>query len=87
MKTLLAIAALLTAVPVQASIVDPHKATIDYCRLREAGEGQQEALRYAILRNVDHSIEAVVLDDGRDLDLALFDEGVDLLCPEWSLYQ
>ena len=79
--SLLAVAPSATAI---AAVVDPVEYTVDYCRLRAEGQTQEQAVRFAVMSNIDHSKEATVLPDGADLDIRLGYHGIMELCPEFA---
>ena len=72
------------SVTAHAAVVDPVAYTVDYCRLRAEGKTQQQAVRFAVMSNIDHSREATMLPDGADLDIRLGYHGIMELCPEFA---
>ena len=76
-------AALVSAAPAAAGVIDPVGYARDFCYLRSRGTPSQQAVDNAVRANYDGSVEAIVLPDGRDLDVALGSRGIKLLCPQY----
>ena len=77
-------AAILTAVPATAAVVDPVGYAVTYCNLRQRGLTYQDAMERSINLNIDFSKEATTLPDGIDLDVRLGTLGVKELCPQYD---
>ncbi len=79
---LIATVAVLSVGTANAGVIDPIGFAIDFCESRRSGVSVEDSTQTAVSRNYDDTTEAIVLDNGDELDIVLGFEAITLLCPK-----